>query len=73
MIKYLKKECFEIDNKLNYNNIKDELVRLSFSTKYIGTQYLIDCIYEVSKLKNFYNYNLFTDILPILSKKYNKG
>ena len=73
VIKYLKKECFEIDNKLNYNNIKNELVRLSFSTKYIGTQYLIECIYEVSKLKNFYNYNLFTDILPILSKKYNKS
>ena len=40
------------------DNIKAELEKLNFKYCYIGTKYLIDCIYQVSLLDNKYDFHL---------------
>lgn len=55
------------------NKIKEELQKLHFKLSYKGTQYLISCIYHVLLLKDYFNFNLFKDIFPIVAKEYNKS
>lgn len=68
------------NNIFNKNNkksiidmIKFELETLNFKSSYIGTKYLIDCIYQVYLMGNRYSFHLFTEVLPIISKKYRKS
>lgn len=67
------RKCKLYNSKELYKDILDELYKLSFGSKYIGTQYISECIYEVFISGKKYDYSLFNDILPILSKKYSKS
>ena len=53
--------------------IQEELEKLNFNFSYIGTKYLIDCIYECYYQNKIYDVNLNKDIYPIVSKKFNKS
>lgn len=63
-------------DKYSFLNLKlkiaEELSKLNFKFSYNGTQYLIDCIYEVYSRNYIWNVNLSKEIFPILSIKYNK-
>lgn len=67
------RKCKLYNSKELYKSILDELYKLSFGAKYIGTQYISECIYEVFISGKKYEYNLFKDVLPILSKRYSKS
>ena len=67
-------EFFKINKKsIVIDKIKTELKMLNFKNSYIGTKYLIDCIYQVYLKGNKYDFHLFKDILPIIARKYNKS
>lgn len=71
------KNILQFFNKNNKKSIIDmikfELETLNFKSSYIGTKYLIDCIYQVYLMGNRYSFHLFTEVLPIISKKYRKS
>lgn len=52
------------------NLIKQELKKLNYNSSYIGTKYLLDCIYESYKINEGTNLNLQKNIYPIIAKKY---
>ncbi|MBR3881842.1 MAG: hypothetical protein IKJ36_01075 [Clostridia bacterium] len=56
-----------------YQSILNELSKLSFKTKYAGTKYMGECIYEVFISGKYYEYSFFNEILPIIAKRYNKS
>lgn len=66
-------EISEEDKDEIINKIKLELKKLSFRESYRGFKYLVECIYEVYILKDFYNVNLSKEIFPKIAKKYNKS
>ena len=45
--------------------------KLNFNFSYIGTKYLVECIFEIYLNKNYENFNLNRDFYPIISKRYN--
>ena len=55
------------------DRIKLELQKLHFKLSYKGTQYLISCIYHSLIMNNKLEFNLFTDIFPIVAKEYGKS
>lgn len=63
-----KKENFEDIIK---GKIKKELKYLGYNFYYKGTKYLVDAIYILYNIKDYYNKILKRDIYPIISKKYN--
>lgn len=63
-----KKENFEDIIK---EKIKKELKYLGYNFYYKGTKYLVDAIYILYNMKDYYNKILKRDIYPIISKKYN--
>lgn len=62
---------------LTDNIIKEKILlhlkSLHYNFSYIGTKFLVDCIYESYKLGNAYSLNLNKNIYPIISQKYNKS
>ena len=60
-------------DKYSFLNLKlkiaEELSKLNFKFSYNGTQYLIDCIYEVYSRNYIWNVNVSKEIFPILSIK----
>lgn len=63
-----KKDNFEDIIK---GKIKKELKYLGYNFYYKGTKYLVDAIYILYNIKDYYNKILKRDIYPIISKKYN--
>ena len=63
-----KKDNFEDIIK---GKIKKELKYLGYNFYYKGTKYLVDAIYILYNMKDYYNKILKRDIYPIISKKYN--
>lgn len=63
-----KKDNFEDIIKVK---IKKELKYLGYNFYYKGTKYLVDAIYILYNMKDYYNKILKRDIYPIISKKYN--
>ena len=61
------------ERKVILGKIQRELNKLHFKYSYHGTQYLIEPIYEVYKIRNKLNLKLSKDIYPIIAKKYNKS
>lgn len=53
--------------------IKNELLYLGYNSSHKGTKYLIEAIYLLSTLKDYYENNLERDIYPIIGKKYGKS
>lgn len=53
--------------------IKNELLYLGYKNSHDGTKYLIDTIYLLYTLKDYYDNNLEKDIYPIIGKKYGKS
>lgn len=69
-----------INNKIPEQNstvikekINKQLHDLNFNFSYVGTKYLLDCIYETYYLYNHHTINLQKDIYPIIAKRYNKS
>lgn len=60
------------NNTILMEDINNELNKLHYNFKYIGTRYLAECIYEAYLRNKKYDINLNKDIYPIISKKYNK-
>lgn len=63
-----KKDNFEDIIK---GKIKNELKYLGYNFYYKGTKYLIDAIYILYNIKDYYNKILKRDVYPIISEKYN--
>lgn len=53
--------------------IKIELEKLNFNFSYLGTKYLVECIYECYYKNKIYDVNLNKEIYPIVSKRFNKS
>lgn len=53
--------------------IKLEMEKLNFNFSYVGTKYLLECIFEIYSNKNYEQFNLNRDFYPIISQKYNKS
>ncbi len=66
-LSFQKKEDSKIKNKIN-----KELKYLSFNFNHCGTKYIMESIYILYKLKDYYDDNLEKDIYPIVAKKYGK-
>lgn len=66
---------------INYKNgtnmikekIQSELKCLSFNYSYVGTRYIEDIIFEIYKMKDYFNGNLKKEIYPIIARRYNKS
>lgn len=72
-IKDLIEDKQENDNNIILiQDINNELNKLHYNFKYIGTRYLAECIYEAYHKNNKYDINLNKEIYPIISRKYNK-
>lgn len=54
------------------NAIENELKYLNLTISYIGVRYLIDAIYILCNMENYYDFNLEKDIYPIIAQKYHK-
>ncbi len=52
--------------------IQNELLYLGYNLSHKGTKYMIDAIYLLTTLSNYYDNNLERDIYPIIGKKYGK-
>lgn len=63
-----KKDIFEDIIK---GKIKNELKYLGYNFYYKGTKYLVDAIYILYNIKDYYNKILKRDVYPIVSEKYN--
>lgn len=69
-----------IESKLIYKNtldkkhieeiIKEELGKLNYNFKYIGTEYLVEVIYFLYSTKEYFRFSLEADIYPIIANKY---
>ena len=46
---------------------------MNFNFSYVGTKYLLECIFEIYSNKNYEQFNLNRDFYPIISQKYNKS
>ena len=53
--------------------IANELSKLNFNFTHEGTNYLLECIYQVYKMKIIDNMNLSKTIYPIVARKYKKS
>lgn len=53
--------------------IANELSKLDFNFTHEGTNYLLECIYQVYKMKIIDNMNLSKTIYPIVARKYKKS
>jgi hypothetical protein len=51
--------------------IQLEMKKLNFKFSYIGTKYMLECIFEIYLNKDYENINLNRDIYPIIAKRYN--
>lgn len=63
----------KIQEAIVKEKIKNELLYLGYNFSHNGTKYLIDVIYLLSTLKDYYDNNLEKDIYPIIGKKYGKS
>ncbi len=62
----------KIKNKQDIlKKIQLEMEKLNFEFSYIGTKYLLECIFEIYLNKDYDNINLNRDIYPIIAKRYN--
>lgn len=57
--------------KLVRQQIKNELYKIGYTNKYVGTKYISDTIYLQYFMENKKSIKLKNDIYPIISKKYN--
>lgn len=60
------------DRKSLIKKIEQELIFLNMEVLYNGVRYLIDAVYILYNLENYYDNNLEKDIYPIIAKKYHK-
>lgn len=63
----------KVKEALLREKIKKELLYLGYKNSHKGTKYMIDAIYLLATLKEYYDNNLERDIYPIISKKYGKS
>ena len=54
------------------NAIENELKYLNLKVSYTGVKYLIDAIYILYNIENYYDFNLEKDIYSIIAQKYHK-
>ncbi len=62
----------KVEEAMLKEKIKNELLYLGYKFSHHGTKYMIDAIYLLATLKNYYDNNLEKDIYPIIGKKYGK-
>lgn len=58
------------DEKIVKNNIKNELKKLNYNFKSVGTKYMLDAIYLLDSLKMYYKFSLESDVYPAIANKY---
>lgn len=61
-----------IRKKIIIEKIRDELKYLKLKISYRGVRYLIESVYILYNLDNYYECNLEKDVYSILAKKYHK-
>ncbi len=75
----LKQNSFILDYPNNLNEtiikskIKKELINIGYNLEYLGTKYIIESIYILYSLKDYYDNNLNRDIYSIIAKKYGRN
>lgn len=62
----------KIQEAILKEKIKNELLYLGYNFSHNGTKYILDTIYLLATLKDYYDNNLEKDIYPIIGKKYGK-
>lgn len=77
ILAYTKKSLYisekdKVKEAIVKEKIKNELLYLGYKMSHDGTKYLIDTIYLLYSLKDYYDNNLEKDIYPIVGKKYGK-
>ena len=84
MIKNMINEILYLKISKNYSNIdtikgkeligeiENELKYLGVKNSYIGVKYIIESIFILCNLDDYYNYKLENDIYPIIAKRYHK-
>lgn len=61
-----------LENKIR-KLITNELKKIGYNFTYVGTKYLLETVYILYSLKNYYYDNLERDIYTIVAKKYKKN
>ena len=69
----LSSKNIDCDKEKNIKNkIKQELEYIGYNLLHLGTKYLIETIYILHTLEEYYDDNLEKDIYPIVASKYGK-
>ena len=69
----LSSKNIDCDKEKNIKNkIKQELEYIGYNLLHLGTKYLIETIYILHTLEEYYDDNLKKDIYPIVASKYGK-